>query len=134
MIFNTWDFKQYQYRYSVPSICISEHVRRLSVRVAQERKESVSILQSPRLKSQQEKKPDWTIVKTLLKYMWPKDDKNSRIRVVAALVFLVCGKVLNIQVPFFFKKIVDSMSTNLAIDSNALEVCGALLIGCKKNN
>lgn len=50
------------------------------------------------------------ILKTLFKYIWPKDNKAVKIRVIASFSMLLLAKVLNIEVPFFFKKIIDDMN------------------------
>lgn len=50
------------------------------------------------------------ILKTLFKYIWPKDNWSVKIRVIIAFSLLLLAKVLNIEVPFFFKKIIDDMN------------------------
>ncbi|KAL5720807.1 ABC transporter B member 25 [Ranunculus cassubicifolius] len=50
---------------------------------------------------------DMKILKTLVKYLWLKDNYEFRFRVVLALGLLVTAKVLNVQVPFLFKLAVD---------------------------
>ncbi|CAH9074129.1 unnamed protein product [Cuscuta epithymum] len=50
---------------------------------------------------------DTKMIGTLVESMWMKDNLEFRLRVVAALCFLVGGKVLNVQVPFLFKLSVD---------------------------
>lgn len=50
------------------------------------------------------------ILSTLLHYTWPVGQPGLRTRVVASLGLLVGGKLLNIQVPFIFKQIVDTLS------------------------
>ncbi|SCV02449.1 LAME_0H00782g1_1 [Lachancea meyersii CBS 8951] len=50
------------------------------------------------------------ILKDLFKYIWPRGDNKVRTRVIIALGLLVGSKLLNVQVPFFFKHIVDSMN------------------------
>ncbi|KAG5567115.1 hypothetical protein RHGRI_002624 [Rhododendron griersonianum] len=54
---------------------------------------------------------DTKILRTLVKYLWMKDNPEFRWRVIAALGFLVGGKVLNVQVPFLFKLAVDWLTT-----------------------
>lgn len=54
---------------------------------------------------------DMKILTTLAKYLWLKDNLEFRLRVVAALGFLVGAKVLNVQVPFLFKLAVDWLAT-----------------------
>ncbi|PSS14161.1 ABC transporter B family member 25 like, partial [Actinidia chinensis var. chinensis] len=54
---------------------------------------------------------DTKILSTLVKYLWMKDNLEFRLRVIAALGFLVGAKVLNVQVPFLFKLAVDWLTT-----------------------
>ncbi|XP_043211664.1 iron-sulfur clusters transporter ABCB7, mitochondrial-like isoform X2 [Amphibalanus amphitrite] len=67
--------------------------------------ESLGPLQGPDVSSSQ-------MVKTMLGYVWPKDDKESRRRVVAAVGLLAGAKLLNVQVPFIFKSLVDYLNTH----------------------
>lgn len=50
------------------------------------------------------------IMKNMIKYLWPKNNRSAKIRVVVALTLLVLSKLLNIQVPFYFKQIIDDMN------------------------
>ena len=43
-------------------------------------------------------------------YVWPRDDRETRNRVLASLGLLTAGKLLNIQVPFLFKEAVDRLA------------------------
>ncbi|KAK3039869.1 hypothetical protein RJ639_028262 [Escallonia herrerae] len=52
-----------------------------------------------------------TILRTLAKYLWMRDNLEFRFRVLAALGFLIGAKVLNVQVPFLFKLAVDWLTT-----------------------
>ncbi|XP_052190778.1 ABC transporter B family member 25, mitochondrial [Diospyros lotus] len=54
---------------------------------------------------------DMTILRTLAKYLWLKDNLEFRVRVLTAVGFLVGAKVLNVQVPFLFKLAVDWLTT-----------------------
>ncbi|GMM37913.1 ATP-binding cassette Fe/S cluster precursor transporter [Saccharomycopsis crataegensis] len=54
--------------------------------------------------------PQLNIIKQLLSKLWPKGNTNAKIRVVVALSMLILSKLLNVQVPFFFKSIIDSMN------------------------
>ncbi|KAL1826217.1 ABC transporter B family member 25, mitochondrial isoform X1 [Daucus carota subsp. sativus] len=51
------------------------------------------------------------ILTTLAKSLWMKDNVEFRLRVLAALAFLIGAKVLNVQVPFLFKLAVDWLTT-----------------------
>ncbi|CAH8581616.1 unnamed protein product [Heterobilharzia americana] len=53
---------------------------------------------------------DWTIISRLLKYVWPKDKPEIRLRVVAAVLLLLSSKIVNVLVPFVFKLAVDCLS------------------------
>lgn len=50
------------------------------------------------------------MVRTMLRYVWPKDDMRTRRQVVGAVSLLVAGKLLNVQVPFIFKALVDYLN------------------------
>ncbi|KAI7856927.1 P-loop containing nucleoside triphosphate hydrolase protein [Circinella umbellata] len=64
-----------------------------------------------------------------MKYVWPKNDVNVKTRVVIALSLLVGGKLLNVEVPFFFKEVIDSLGTSFPADATYWAVCGAAVIG-----
>lgn len=50
------------------------------------------------------------ILKSLIKYIWPKTSLGVKVRVVTALSLLIGAKLLNVQVPFIFKDIIDQMN------------------------
>lgn len=57
---------------------------------------------------------DLYILKELAKYLWPSSDFNTdassiKLRVVAAVSLLLGSKLINVQVPFIFKSLVDSL-------------------------
>lgn len=74
---------------------------------------------------------DWKIIKDLSSYIWPKNDRGVKIRVVVALGLLVMGKMLNVQVPFFFKDIIDKLNVEFPVESTVVGVVGAVILGCK---
>jgi hypothetical protein len=49
------------------------------------------------------------ILLNLVHYLWPVGEPVLRLRVVVSLTCLVAAKLLNIQVPFYLKHVVDSM-------------------------
>ncbi|KAI9220530.1 P-loop containing nucleoside triphosphate hydrolase protein [Blastocladiella britannica] len=53
---------------------------------------------------------DWRILRSLATYLWPEGDTGARARVVIALSLLIAGKLLNVQVPGFFKAAVDALA------------------------
>lgn len=46
----------------------------------------------------------------LAPYLWPKGEPGLRLRVLAAIVFLVAAKLVNVYVPILYKKAVDALS------------------------
>jgi ATP-binding cassette subfamily B protein len=53
---------------------------------------------------------DFETIGTLLPYLWPKGETNLRLRVVAALAFLVAAKSINVVVPVLYKHTVDALT------------------------
>ena len=66
-------------------------------------------------------KIDVTILKKLLGYLWPKDHEPNafqiKSRIGGALLLLLGSKLINIQVPFIFKDIIDSCGAAEAVSS-----------------
>lgn len=52
-------------------------------------------------------------LKTLGHYLWPVGRWDLRVRVIAAVVFLILAKILNMYVPFLLKEAVDTLSQPL---------------------
>lgn len=76
-----------------------------------------------------QRKADWAIMREMSRYLWPKGDLSSKLRVSLAVALLVGAKVLNVQVPFYFKSIVDSMNVDLAsTGGTAATVAGAMIL------
>ncbi len=79
--------------------------------------------------AEQQRRADWAILREMVQYLWPKDSRSARIRVSAALGLLLAGKVLNVQVPFFFKNIIDSLNVDFAsVGGTAWTAAGGMLI------
>ncbi|KAK0101556.1 Iron-sulfur clusters transporter atm1, mitochondrial [Cadophora gregata] len=78
--------------------------------------------------NKEQRKADWAIMKEMAKYLWPKDNLGTRFRVGLSLALLVGAKVLNVQVPFYFKSIVDSMNVDfVAVGGTAATVAGSMI-------
>lgn len=100
-----------------------------------------------------QRRQDWRILRKLVPNIWPKGDTGTKVRVVTALTLLVGAKVrpsafavrtwaaaltrrerqlMNVQVPFYFKQIVDTLSS--PIDPSTPEglwtVAGTVIVGC----
>jgi ATP-binding cassette, subfamily B (MDR/TAP), member 7 len=79
--------------------------------------------------NQEQRKADWAIMKEMARYLWPKDSYGTKVRVVISLALLVGAKVLNVQVPFYFKSIVDAMNVDFAaVGGTASTVAGSMIL------
>ncbi|XP_033635648.1 ATP-binding cassette sub-family B member 7, mitochondrial-like isoform X1 [Asterias rubens] len=77
----------------------------------------------------------WEIIREMLTYIWPKDERGIKIRVLTALSLLIGAKITNVYVPFLFKYAVDHLNEHqtaadaMATGGQAATVITALLIG-----
>ncbi|XP_044717208.1 ABC transporter transmembrane domain-containing protein [Hirsutella rhossiliensis] len=77
----------------------------------------------------EQRKADWAIMKEMSRYLWPKDNLGTKFRVGLAVSLLVGSKVLNVQVPFYFKSIVDSMNIDVAaVGGTATAIAGSMIV------
>ena len=54
---------------------------------------------------------DWQRIKAvILPFLWPRESVQLRVRVVVAFALLVVAKLITVQVPFFFKAVVDRLT------------------------
>jgi ATP-binding cassette subfamily B protein len=56
------------------------------------------------------KRNDIATLRTLLPYLWPRDNLELRVRVAAAVVLLIAAKGVNVAVPWFYKMAVDALT------------------------
>lgn len=90
------------------------------------------LLQEQTLTSKEQRKADWAIMKEMSQYLWPKNNLGTRLRVGLSVGLLVSAKLLNVQVPFYFKSIVDSMNIDFAaVGGTASTVAGSMIVACK---
>lgn len=69
------------------------------------------------------------MIRSLLAAIWPKDKPGFKVRVALALSLLIGSKILNVQVPFFFKSIVDGMNIDWATDLGTVgTVIGTMIL------
>lgn len=87
-----------------------------------------NLLSEQTVSNKEQRKADWAIIKEMAQYLWPKDDWGSKARVGTALALLVGSKVLNVQVPFYFKSIVDSMNVDFAAIAGTAWTVGGTMI------
>jgi ATP-binding cassette subfamily B (MDR/TAP) protein 7 len=85
---------------------------------------------SKEISEKSQAKADWRIIMQLARNVWPKDSPGVKIRVAGALGLLVAGKLLNVQVPFFFKQIVDSLNVPITESTTVWVLAGASIAGC----
>ena len=62
----------------------------------------------------------------LLPYLWPKENKNFKVRLIFAICFLILAKVANVSVPIFLGKTVDALD-NIDLTSLVLLVPMSLI-------
>jgi ABC transporter ATM len=78
--------------------------------------------------AQEQRKADWAIMREMSRYLWPKDSWGDKMRVMLAVGLLVGGKVLNVQVPFYFREIVDSLNVDIAATGGTVATVAGTMI------
>ncbi len=53
---------------------------------------------------------DWRTIRTLIPYLWPRDEPGLRGRVVLAVIFLAAAKGATVAIPVIYKYAVDALS------------------------
>lgn len=77
----------------------------------------------------EQRKADWAIIREMSAYLWPKNGFATKVRVGIAVSLLIGAKLLNVQVPFYFKSIVDSMNIDfVATGGTAAAVAGSMIV------
>lgn len=70
-----------------------------------------------------------SMLKLLLATIWPKKNPKFKARVVIAFSLLVASKLLNVQVPFFFKGIIDDMNVDWVVQTGTVGlVIGTMIL------
>ncbi|RPA98937.1 P-loop containing nucleoside triphosphate hydrolase protein [Choiromyces venosus 120613-1] len=88
-----------------------------------------NLLGEPTLTTQDQRKADWGIIKEMSTYLWPKDNLGAKVRVGLSLALLVGAKILNVQVPFYFKTIIDSMNVDfLTLGGTVWTAAGSVIV------
>ncbi|KAJ9611565.1 Iron-sulfur clusters transporter atm1, mitochondrial [Cladophialophora chaetospira] len=88
-----------------------------------------ALLSEKVVSNKEQRKVDLAIMREMVQYLWPKGDWGTKVRVGGALGLLVGAKILNVNVPFYFKSIVDSMNIDfLAVGGTAWTVAGSMII------
>ncbi|KAI9882580.1 MAG: Iron-sulfur clusters transporter atm1, mitochondrial, partial [Watsoniomyces obsoletus] len=87
------------------------------------------LLGSQLVSNKEQRKADWAIMKEMTRYLWPKGNVSTKVRVGLSVGLLVGAKVLNVQVPFYFKSIVDSLNIDVAsTGGTAWTVAGSMIV------
>ncbi|KAL8973269.1 MAG: hypothetical protein Q9183_000069 [Haloplaca sp. 2 TL-2023] len=90
------------------------------------------LLSEQTVSNKEQRKADWAIIKEMAQYLWPKVGWETPYASVPNLMWSkddMGTKVLNVQVPFYFKSIVDSMNVDFsAVAGTAWTVGGSMLI------
>jgi ATP-binding cassette, subfamily B, heavy metal transporter len=69
----------------------------------------------------------WTVFHGLLPFVWPKDRRDLRVRVVIAFAVLLLAKLVTVAVPIFYKDATDRLTA--ATGSEALTPAAGLVFG-----
>ncbi|KAK6364022.1 Iron-sulfur clusters transporter atm1, mitochondrial [Exophiala oligosperma] len=92
-------------------------------------KKDATLLSEKVVSNKEQRKVDLAIMREMVRYLWPRGDWGTKVRVGAALGLLVSAKILNVNVPFYFKNIVDSMNIDfLAVGGTAWTVAGSMIV------
>lgn len=79
------------------------------------------------------------MIRQVWPYVWPKagspESRAAKLRITGAFGLLLAGKVLNVQVPYLFKQIVERVneftgSELIMASPDVLTVAGTVLLGC----
>lgn len=71
----------------------------------------------------------WPALAGLVPYLWPKDSRELRARVVVAVGLLILAKLINVAIPFFYKAVVDGLTAPEAGAVIALPLAALLAYG-----
>ncbi|KIW10942.1 iron-sulfur clusters transporter atm1, mitochondrial [Exophiala spinifera] len=92
-------------------------------------KKDTTLLSEKVVSNKEQRRVDLAIMKEMVRYLWPRGDWGTKARVGTALGLLVSAKILNVNVPFYFKNIVDSMNIDfLAVGGTAWTVAGSMIV------
>ena len=87
------------------------------------------LLSEQTVSTKEQRKVDLAIMREMVQYLWPKGDVGTKVRVSAALGLLIAAKILTVEVPFYFKSIVDSMNIDfVALGGTAWTVAGSMIV------
>ncbi len=59
----------------------------------------------------------WNVIRRVAPYLWPKGDRNTQVRVVAAISVLLLANAIAVGTPFLYKAAVDALATEVRDDT-----------------
>ncbi|KAL7270766.1 Iron-sulfur clusters transporter atm1, mitochondrial [Rhizina undulata] len=114
---------------SAAKSALVKHVIKPAIAVSKAPPKAPPLLSEANLSTGEQRKADWAIIKEMSKYLWPKNNLGVKVRVGLSVGLLVGAKILNVQVPFFFKTIVDSMNIDfLALGGTVWLAAGSIIL------
>jgi ABC-type multidrug transport system fused ATPase/permease subunit len=79
----------------------------------------------------------WEMLRRVLPFVWPKggaEGRAAKARIVLAFGLLLGGKVLNVQVPYIFRDLIDGLNATIGgtgVEAlNVFSVSGTVLLAC----
>ncbi len=54
----------------------------------------------------------WGTLRRFLPYLWPRDNRALRLRIVAAMLLILAAKATTLALPFFYKRAIDAMGSH----------------------
>ena len=112
-----------------PELSQPETIEKPKPRSTSDKAGKDELLSEKVVSAQEQRKTDFAIMKEMSQYLWPKGDLATKFRVGSAVALLVGAKILNVEVPFYFKSIVDSMNIDfVALGGTAWTVAGSMIV------
>ncbi|KAH9949921.1 P-loop containing nucleoside triphosphate hydrolase protein [Amylocystis lapponica] len=77
----------------------------------------------------EQRRRDLHLIRRLAGNIWPRNDWSTRGRVLLGFGLLISAKLLNVEVPFFFKQIIDALNVEVTAGTTVWVVAGSLVLG-----
>ena len=68
----------------------------------------------------------WKTMRTVVPFLWPKNQTSIRLRVVFSLLALICAELITLGIPFIYKGAVDALTMDNTENSAILVAIGAV--------
>ncbi len=63
----------------------------------------------------------WNVIRRVAPYLWPKGDRRTQVRVVAAITVLLTANAIAVGTPFLFKAAVDALASDATATEGAAQ-------------